>query len=62
MVLTELTPPVFAHENYLHEEVSAAWKKVLGIIVEHSFKDPNVHDGTEDESVWKNTNINNCQK
>lgn len=60
--MAKLIPPVLAHENLLSERLSATWKKVLGIIVEHSFKDANVHDGTEDESVWKNTNINNCVK
>lgn len=61
VVVTELSSAVLFHENLLLEKVSAAQKKVLGIIVEHSFKAANnVHDGTEDESVQKNTNINNC--
>ena len=30
--------------------------------MEHSLKAANVHDGTEYESIKKNTNINNCVK
>lgn len=62
VVMTELSPAMLTHENLPQDGMSAAWKKVLGMMVEHSFKDANVCDGTEDESVWKNTNINNCVK
>lgn len=62
VVMTELSPAVLAHENLPQDRMSAAWTEVCGIIVEHSFKNANICDGTEDESVWKNTNINNCVK
>lgn len=54
--------PVLAHENSLHERVSESGRKFWGITMEHSLRDANVHGGTGDRSIRKNTNINNCVK